>query len=228
MNRKITSVNHLVLKKMRLTRSSENTSPSFYRIATLIVAMISLSGCATLSQEECMVADWYSIGFEDGAQGRQAGYLANHREACAEYGVAPDLSAYQSGRDQGLDTYCNYDNGYALGAGGGTYRGVCPARLEKMFLDGFNRGRDLYTLKQEAKKIRQEISSAETEIKTLDELISKKQNELIADDVDTYKRALLLEEVLKARTKRKDTVDQKDLMEWDLQQLEEKINSKSL
>ena len=31
-----------------------------------IFALMGLSGCATMSADECAMSDWYAIGFEDG------------------------------------------------------------------------------------------------------------------------------------------------------------------
>ena len=63
-------------------------------LVTIIIAM-GMSGCASMSADECAVSDWNAIGYEDGAQGYTADRLGNHRKACAKHGVAPDLQAYQ-------------------------------------------------------------------------------------------------------------------------------------
>ncbi|MET0809299.1 MAG: DUF2799 domain-containing protein [Pseudoxanthomonas sp.] len=82
--------------------------------------ILALSGCATMNKDECLTVDWRTVGYEDGVAGRSGDRIAQHRKACAKHGVAPDLDAYQSGRDQGLREYCQPDNGYQLGARGGT------------------------------------------------------------------------------------------------------------
>ncbi|MEH6578134.1 MAG: DUF2799 domain-containing protein [Amphritea sp.] len=72
-----------------------------------------LSGCATLDREECLNADWHLIGYEDGSAGRLPEQVGEHRQACAEYAVVPDMDAYLQGRSQGLVNYCTEENGYA-------------------------------------------------------------------------------------------------------------------
>ena len=62
-----------------------------------IAALLGLSGCATMSADECAMSDWRTIGFEDGSMGYTAERLGNHRKACAKHGVAPDFEAYQTG-----------------------------------------------------------------------------------------------------------------------------------
>ena len=37
-------------------------------LASLIT--LALSGCATMNEQQCLVSDWRSVGFEDGARGR--------------------------------------------------------------------------------------------------------------------------------------------------------------
>ncbi len=71
-------------------------------LAPAVVMLMLASGCATMSEEECLVADWHAIGYEDGAAGLQVAQLGKRREACAEYGVRPDTAAYRAGRDEGL------------------------------------------------------------------------------------------------------------------------------
>ena len=50
-----------------------------YRALTLLLL---LGGCASLDKAECVNADWYTIGLEDGARGREVERLeALSREA---------------------------------------------------------------------------------------------------------------------------------------------------
>ena len=51
-----------------------------------------VASCATMSESECEEADWEIIGLEDGAQGHPLSHIGQHRKACAEYGVKPDLA----------------------------------------------------------------------------------------------------------------------------------------
>ena len=69
-----------------------------------------LSACATLSKNECLNADWYHLGTQDGAAGYPQGRLLEHYEACAEYGIRPDDTKYLTGRSDGLVTYCQPAN----------------------------------------------------------------------------------------------------------------------
>ena len=71
-------------------------------LVLLAVISAGLSGCATMSGDECMTSDWSAIGYEDGSRGYTTERLTKHRKACAKHGVTLDFTAYQDGRDQGL------------------------------------------------------------------------------------------------------------------------------
>ena len=73
-------------------------------IGTALSALV-MSGCASMSGDECMATDWSAVGFEDGARGYTTERFAKHRKACAKHGITADFNAYQNGREQGLVEY---------------------------------------------------------------------------------------------------------------------------
>ena len=73
------------------------------RLLAMISALLVLSGCASMSAEECLTADWQAIGYEDGARGAPVSAVTPRRQACAKTaGVQVDMTAYMTGRDMGL------------------------------------------------------------------------------------------------------------------------------
>ena len=100
---------------------------------TLSASILLISGCATMGKDECLTSNWRSIGYEDGARGYPPERIGNHRKACAKHSVSPDLQAYQAGRAEGLQAFCQPHKGFQLGSRGGNYAGVCPAELEPDF-----------------------------------------------------------------------------------------------
>lgn len=160
-----------------------------------------LAGCATMSSDECLTSDWTTIGYEDGVRGYAADRIGKHRKACAKHGVTPDFAAYQSGRDQGLVEYCQPSRGFNIGSSGGRYNGVCSVDLEADFLDAYNAGYHLYTLKSNVNRANSAIHSKEHELGQIDEEILAKELALISDATTTDERiALLLD--LKALSER--------------------------
>ena len=125
-------------------------------IGLLIPGILILAGCASLSKSQCLNADWYAVGLEDGAVGRPLERLGDHRRACAEYNVTPQTERYLGGRNEGLKTFCNYERGYSNGRAGYAYVPVCAA--ESGFSAGYQRGRELHDLTQRLTEVRNHIA----------------------------------------------------------------------
>lgn len=159
---------------------------------TSLIGLLILNGCASMSGDECAMSDWHTIGFEDGSRGYTADRLGNHRKACAKHGVAPDFQAYQAGRDEGLQEFCQPSRGFNLGANGGHYNGVCDAHLEPRFLDAYRSGYHLYNLRSNVNSATYQIDAKEQELHDIKETIRSKEAALIARDTTTEERILLL------------------------------------
>ncbi len=160
-----------------------------------IAVVLGLSGCASMSADECAMSDWRTIGFEDGAQGYTADRLGNHRKACAKHGVAPDFDAYQAGRSEGLREYCLPSRGFNIGADGGRYNGVCPGDMEPDFVDAFNAGHQLYNLKASVSSANYQIAAKRAELEHAEARITEAELALIARETTTEDRILLLAEL---------------------------------
>lgn len=117
-----------------------------YRVWILAASI--LSGCASLSKEECNNADWFLIGFEDGSRGKALSTVGEHRKACARVNITPDFARYESGHQKGATHYCTLENGFALGEAGGAYNGVCIKTTEARFLKGYHAGKNRFDLRR--------------------------------------------------------------------------------
>lgn len=134
------------------------------RIPALLAAALFLGGCASLDKAQCVNANWYAIGMEDGAQGRPLQRLGDHRRACAEHGVQPDAERYAAGRNEGLKSYCTYDRGYRTGRAGSAYNGVCPEPAAREFLAGYQHGRELYGLQKRLDEVNADIKKTKASL----------------------------------------------------------------
>jgi hypothetical protein len=141
------------------------------RILALILSfnLLLVAGCASMSQEECKTGDWYSVGYNDGKQGRSTQNVERHQKACSKHGVTLDMETYLNGWDDGVLRYCTRDGGFNAGSRGSNYAGVCPADLESEFLNAYNDGRHLYDLRSKVDEIESDISSREERIRRIDE-----------------------------------------------------------
>ena len=160
-----------------------------------VIAVLSLSGCATMSADECVTSDWTSIGFEDGSRGHTADRLGSHRKACAKHGVTPDFAAYQRGHAQGIEAFCQPGRAFSYGVNGGNYSGVCPYDMEPEFLEAYNAGHKLYSLRSSVNTASSMIYSKEKELDNAEKRILAAELELISNETTTEERVLLLSEL---------------------------------
>lgn len=136
------------------------------RAALALAVCLALSGCASMSESECKVADWQRIGQRDGEQGQPDSRIADHTEACAKVGVQPDAARYRRGWDRGVLSYCTADVGWREGLAGRSYQGVCRGRNEADFLRFHRAGSEVH-------RVEQEISSNHSEINRIEEQLRK-------------------------------------------------------
>lgn len=130
-----------------------------------IFLFVMLSGCASMSEQECLTANWLDQGYRDGRGGMPLSLLADHAEACAKVGVVPDAMAYRKGRDQGVIEYCTPENARHEGRLGRSYRNACPAHLERRFLRDYEDGKRVYNAEQEVDRLNRRASELERSIK---------------------------------------------------------------
>ena len=111
---------------------------------TPLLLLLLLSNCAVMNESECVAADWRMVGMEEGLQGKSALTIGSYRKACAEYGVTPDLHAYQTGHLQGIKQYCSPQKAYQLGTQGQTLPSACPSNIHPNFLSQHHQGLKIY------------------------------------------------------------------------------------
>jgi hypothetical protein len=134
----------------------------FWVNAGMILAIAALSGCASMSSEECVNSDWVAVGYEDGSRGYTTDRFGSRRKACAKHGVTADFQAY------------------------------CDVALEEEFLDAYKVGHQLYGLRSNVNGASSRIHSKEAELKRTKEEIRAKEADLISEDISTQDRVLLL------------------------------------
>ena len=157
--------------------------------------IVLISGCASMSESECQMADWRAIGFEDGAMGRSSSRIGEHRSACADHGVAPDHSAYKEGYAEGVREYCTPAEGFARGKRGAAYTGFCPNDLRDAFVAGYKLGKKHYQIKKEIDGHRAKINSSNSRISQLEKKVREKEAELIDSDTEKERRSALLQKI---------------------------------
>ncbi len=172
---------------------------SHLRLVLCLLALVPLTsllpGCASMSRDECLTADWRTIGYEDGLAGRSADRIAEHRKACAKSGVTPDLRAWQDGREQGLREFCQPQNGYRIGERGGEYDGSCPADLAPAFEAAWHDGFELHERRARVNQAASDVRNMQAQLQRAEEDMVTASALIIDHDADTTAKARALLDV---------------------------------
>ncbi len=160
-------------------------------IVSVCVAL-TLSGCASMSKDECRVVDWRTVGYEDGAAGRGSDTIGRYRKACASVGVAPDLDAYRAGRADGLREYCQPQNGFRAGSNGAYYGGFCPSDLAAAFTQAYESGLELHARRQRLDEASARLAQARGEIDSVEHQMVSNSSVVLATETTSESRAQAL------------------------------------
>jgi hypothetical protein len=159
----------------------------------LAVGMLFLSACSsTMNKDECRAVDWRTVGYEDGVAGYSGERIGQHRKACAEHGVTPDLDAYRAGRADGLREYCQPHNGYRAGVNGAAYYDSCPAELAPAFVAAYESGRELYVRTRRVTDVDAAIAARRRELVRLEDNVARRTFAAISDTATPEERAQAL------------------------------------
>lgn len=167
---------------------------TFHTIGLFALTLL-LAGCASLSPEQCLHADWRQIGYTDGVRGLSGAQIDEHARACAPQGIRPNLDAYLAGRAQGLTSYCQPQNGFELGRRGvAQIIGDCPENLKWAFQDQYNQGRQIYLIESELGSRRNQLNNLHKKLHHINKRIDEIKSELPKKDLSSDRRNTLLNE----------------------------------
>jgi hypothetical protein len=158
-----------------------------------LAALITLGGCATLSESQCVASDWQSIGYRDGMNGTHHSQLLKHQNACVKHEVTPDRSAYMGGWNDGVVQYCQPDNGFAAGERGAAYANVCPNDLQQAFHAAYSDGRQLHLAQVEISSIEQTVYRKQQRLDRVKRIIPATEAQLIDGAMSSIERRELLD-----------------------------------
>lgn len=166
------------------------------------LALITLSGCTSLSQEECAYANWQQLGYDHGQSGKTYSQGVDTVTACQEFGISPDVAQYKEGYDNGLRYYCKPENGFAVGIRGESFNGVCNS---KQFRKAWQEGNDRYQLEERKAEIEQRLNEIDWRLNTI-------RDELSAETVGSNKRKELHREREMLDDERDDLIRERSLL----------------
>ncbi|TKR56704.1 DUF2799 domain-containing protein [Allopusillimonas ginsengisoli] len=139
------------------------------RLLIMLAIVSGMAGCASMSEKDCLTANWQDQGYRDGRDGLPLSRIEDHREACWKVGVVPDARQYQAGRAVGIREYCTPDRALYEGRQGRPYRNACPANLERQFLQYHQAGRRIYDAEQH-------VDSLNSQSRQLQNQLDKEKN----------------------------------------------------
>lgn len=156
-----------------------------YKIIVLSAILAFLSGCATLSPQECRTAQWSEIGEKDGSSG-YSNRIDKHQKACSKVNIEPDHKLYEKGYQLGLRSYCQPEvifDGALDGRGG--YR-VCPSELHAQLAPFYNVADQYYRSKKDKDAKDKEIETYRDYL--LDDKITKEKREEYLKKIKSLKQ----------------------------------------
>jgi Protein of unknown function (DUF2799) len=177
----------------------------WWRVAAALGVAL-LAGCATMTPNECKVANWAEVGLRDGLAGEPLSVLNDRVRDCAEAKVAVDTPRYLQGRDQGLVSYCRLDNAVRVALDGKSYRGVCPVTVDGEFRRRFNVAREVHQARGDLRTLEARRTTLESRLR---DAKTDEERRRIRDELTDLDR-----DMRRARDRLRDAEGNLDRMRW--------------
>lgn len=168
-------------------------------LCLMVGGALMLGSCTTMSKDECLMGAWGSKGYQDGLSGYDPTRLDDHVAACAKHGVASNPTAYFSAREDGLRTYCTWQNGFVEGRKGNSYRGVCRPEEEAEFVPAWQDGREIHVADAALSSAEGALRSAISRIRDRENKLEAKQRELRQSGLSDEQRREIRERINEVR-----------------------------
>ena len=134
------------------------------KIPTLLALCALLNGCAVMSKDDCVYANWHRIGYDIAMEGEtdKVGQFNKRAKLCAKHGVTADLEDYEAGYAEGMLAFCEVDNAVKMGVRGkGSALQLCPEEENPGFIAAFDAGYRLHELRREEFRTKAELDRIE-------------------------------------------------------------------
>lgn len=179
-----------------------------------------LGACATgMSKDEYALADWQTIGYEDGLRGWPAERIGAHRVACANIKSRPTSPPTPQAGERGLSEYCQPKNGFRAGLQGAGYANVCSGPGEPLFVDSYRYGRQIHDARAELRSTRARLRNAREGLTYTNTAMASVTAELVLPAVPIDRRAWLATELVRLTQERTELVGRIDQLTAHSQQL---------
>lgn len=95
------------------------------KLFLIYILIFLLTGCSSLSKEDCSNKNWFNLGKSDAISGEVEPKIDDYRRDCSEYGLQIRSMDYLKGYEVGLKKYCTYHNGLSRGEDGEDSHSLC-------------------------------------------------------------------------------------------------------
>lgn len=184
---------------------------------------LTFAGCAgkpSMSENQCAVGDWQTVGYRDGVNGKRSTALLTHQDACMEHGVAPNRDAYMLGWAEGARDYCQPNNGFYIGERGWSHNNICAPELRAGFLTAYRNGLDLYQARLAVSNLEWQIDQATSRLEAI-------KSEIISAGAAQLNGALSLEERVQLGARVQRLLDEQARLKKELPGLEAELAVKA-
>ena len=173
--------------------------PIAVRPTLLIVVLLALAGCNTLTKSQCRSTNWTQLGYHDAMVGFPVSRLQKHQKACMKADITADDVAYKNGYKVGARIYCKPQSAFSKGRDGMPYFGICTDRQEEIFLPVYRVGQKQHNLKRDIRSIQDSIHTLETKVREIkddkragkiDEQTSRSLTRDLENETDRWRRDL--------------------------------------
>ncbi len=152
-----------------------------------VVGVAALSGCETMSAEECAAADWGALGHSDAARNGSSRF-DDRAESCAEKGISIDAVAYTRAFDDGMYEFCRPESGFAFARRGGQFYGSCPSELSEQFGYAYSDGQRVRVAEQALADVRSQVGRLIADREEIDDNIGSHEGSLREATTDEARR----------------------------------------
>lgn len=168
-------------------------------LAGVACGALVMASCTTMSKDECLIGAWGQKGYQDGLSGYDPSRLDDHVSACAKHGVGANPTAYFSAREDGLRTYCTWQNGFSEGRKGHSYRGVCRADEEAEFMPAYRDGYEINRAEVALSSAESHYRTSVSRVRDREEKLEAKQRELRQSGLSDEDRRKIRERIDEVR-----------------------------
>jgi hypothetical protein len=122
----------------------------------IILCILLLNSCSTLSKEDCTNKNWFQLGVADAMDGEVEPKTTDYRRDCSEHGLQIKSMDYLKGFESGLTKFCTYHSGLRRGENGKNVHSLCE-EVNPKYKAGYKVGFREFKRKESIINVKEEL-----------------------------------------------------------------------